>query len=82
MITKGEWQIGKHGNNRFEVLSDRRIAVVDTQDDARLIAVAPGMYSFLVDLARAIVEGQERIGASRGMILSTILAKVEGKCQS
>ena len=47
MITKGNWQVGRHGSQRFEILSDRRIAVVDMQDDANLIAAAPDMYEAL-----------------------------------
>jgi len=41
----------------------------------KLDSAALEMYSFLKDLARAVDEGQERIGASRGIILGTILAK-------
>jgi SHS2 domain-containing protein len=42
-----KWQIGRYGNTRFEILSNRRIAIVDTFADAQLISAAPDMYKAL-----------------------------------
>ena len=46
--TSGEWKIGRTGSNKFEIQGDlpgplaggKRVAVVDTLPDARLIAAA------------------------------------------
>lgn len=79
--TKGEWKVnmGIRTEKYFIcALNGTNVPEGEEIANAHLIAAAPDMYSFLADLARAIDEGQERIGCSRGMILSTILAKAEG----
>ena len=44
----GPWGAPTHsGNGRFEVATDRRIAVVDRYDDARLVQAAPNMLKAL-----------------------------------
>lgn len=45
--TQGEWGIARTGKNKFEILTDKRIAIVDTFEDARLIAAAPAMAGVL-----------------------------------
>ncbi len=40
---------------------------------------APDMYEALKELMQAVDEGQERIGAGRGIKIGQILSKAEGK---
>ncbi|MFH0958432.1 MAG: hypothetical protein V1897_06980 [Pseudomonadota bacterium] len=55
--TKGNWQQGRYGNNQFEVLTDKQIAVVKTSlDDANLIASAPEMYEALKEIKNLVAD--------------------------
>lgn len=79
--TKGEWQIGRYGNNRFEILADKRVAIVDTWDNANLIAAAPDMYEALKGLVDDwVITNGERVSESTMRIIYNSLAKAEGKC--
>jgi len=65
--TKGEWDCTCEAGYRGEVFH------------CPLHKAAPEMYAFLKELATAVDDGTERIGAGREMRLSDILAKAEGK---
>ncbi len=52
---------------------------ITRESNSNLITAAPAMYEYLKELADAIDKGEERLGAGRGMRLSNILAKAEGK---
>ena len=88
--TKGEWKVDTIDGHIYTEFvctnwsSYPCIATINTKlpeavVNAHLIAATKEMYEFLKDLAEAIDDGKERIGASKGMKLSQILAKAEGR---
>lgn len=76
--TKGKWKVVNYGS-KYEVQSDKRIAVVDTVDDANLIAAAPEMYEALQAIIDECPNPKLPYGNRIVEIAKQALTKVEGR---